>query len=287
MIIDGKAIALKIRQQLAQEVAALKQRGVTPGLATILVGDDPASQTYVQQKIKTCQELGIASLHHPLPAAVSEQALLSLVQTLNHDPLIHGILVQLPLPPGLSQERVLLALAPAKDVDGLHPTNQGRMLQCKRWEDLVQARLPLPCTPYGIITLLQTINTPVAGAHAVVLGRSPLVGKPVALLLAALDATVTLCHSRTRDLSAVCQRADILIAAIGRPRTVTAEMVKPGAVVIDVGITRTASGLCGDVDFQSVQAKAGAITPVPGGVGPMTIAMLLTNTVEAAKRSTS
>lgn len=274
-IIDGKAVAARIRAEVKEKAAALSARGTTPGLAVILVGDDPASRIYVNGKKRACAELGLYSEEHALPASTSQAELVSLVERLNRDPKIHGILVQLPLPPGLDERAVLEAIDPRKDVDGLHPVNMGRLL----------AGLPgfVPCTPAGIMELIREAGTEVRGAECVVVGRSELVGKPVALLLLAAHGTVTICHSRTRDLGAVCRRADILVVAAGRPGLVTAGMIKPGATVIDVGTSRLPDGrLAGDVDFAAASAVAGAITPVPGGVGPMTIAMLMRNTVQAA-----
>jgi methylenetetrahydrofolate dehydrogenase (NADP+) / methenyltetrahydrofolate cyclohydrolase len=279
-IIDGKAIAARMRRELAEQVAEFqRQSGVTPHLAAVLVGDDPASAVYVRNKQRACEQAGLKSSLHNLPADTPEQDLLDLVGRLNDDESVHGILVQLPLPKHIDPTRVLDAVSPCKDVDAFHPENVGRIVQGR-------PRF-LPCTPHGIQQLLIDSQTPVAGAHAVIVGRSEIVGKPMALLLMqkgeAADATVTVCHSRTQDLPAICRTADILIAAIGRANFVTADMVKPGAVVIDVGINRVDDKLVGDVDFESVRNVASAITPVPGGVGPMTIAMLLKNTLTAAR----
>ena len=279
-IIDGNAIARELRVGLIRRVAALAARGVRPGLAVLQVGNHPASKIYVRNKMKACGEVGLYSEHIELPADADESTLLERIRTLNRDSRIHGILVQLPLPTGLSAERVLDALAPAKDVDGFHPINMG----------LLAAGSPrfVPCTPLGVMKLIEHEEIGVQGRHAVVVGRSNIVGKPVALLLLQKGATVTICNSRTPDLGAMTSQADILVVAAGRPRLVTAGMVKPGAVVIDVGITRLADGrLAGDVDFQSMLGTASCITPVPGGVGPMTIAMLLENTVMSAERASA
>ncbi|MEK7448990.1 MAG: bifunctional methylenetetrahydrofolate dehydrogenase/methenyltetrahydrofolate cyclohydrolase FolD [Planctomycetota bacterium] len=283
-LISGKDISKQIKNEVQQEVARLKTQGLTPGLATILVGEDEASKVYIGQKTKTCEQLGIASFHHKLPIQATETELLNLVNKLNHDPKVHGILCQLPLPPHLNADKILLAISPDKDVDGFHLLNMGKLLSKKNMKEIEAEGMYLPCTPHGIIELLKRTKTPMSGAEAVVVGRSNIVGKPVALLLMAENATVTICHSGTRNLPEVVRRADILIAAIGKPKFITAEMVKPGAVVIDVGVNRLPEGLCGDVDFESVKAKAKAITPVPGGVGPMTIAMLMVNTLKAAKK---
>jgi len=279
-IIDGNAIARELRAGLIRRVAALAAMGVRPGLAVLQVGNHPASKIYVRNKMKACGEVGLYSEHIELPADADEWTLLERIRTLNRDSRIHGILVQLPLPTGLSAERVLDALAPAKDVDGFHPINMG----------LLAAGSPrfVPCTPLGVMKLIEHEEIGVQGRHAVVVGRSNIVGKPMALLLLQKGATVTICNSRTPDLGAMTSQADILVVAAGRPRLVTAGMVKPGAVVIDVGINRLADGkLAGDVDFQSMLGTASRITPVPGGVGPMTIAMLLENTVMSAERASA
>jgi len=279
-IIDGNAIARELRAGLIRRVAALAAKGVRPGLAVLQAGNHPASKVYVRNKMKACGEVGLYSEHIELPADADESTLLERIRTLNRDSRIHGILVQLPLPTGLSAERVLDALAPAKDVDGFHPTNMG----------LLAAGSPrfVPCTPLGVMKLIEHEEIGVQGRHAVVVGRSNIVGKPMALLLLQKDATVTICNSRTPVLGAMTSQADILVVAAGRPKLVTAGMVKPGAVVIDVGINRLADGkLVGDVDFQSVLGTASCITPVPGGVGPMTIAMLLENTVMSAERASA
>ena len=289
-IISGTEIAKQIRQELTQEIAQLKDKhNLVPGLATVIVGDDPASQVYVGSKVKTCQALGIYSERHDLPVETSEQTLLTLIDRLNKDPKIHGILVQLPLPKHINESNVLIAIDPKKDVDGFHPVNVGKLM--------IGEPDYLPCTPHGIQELLLRSGIETEGAEVVIVGRSNIVGKPVANLLlqkkAGANATVTVCHTRTRDLASHTRRADILIvAAGGKPKAITAVMVKDGAVIIDVGVHRigkTAEGksiLCGDVDFESVKEKAKAITPVPGGVGPMTIVMLMTNTVKAAKLAT-
>jgi methylenetetrahydrofolate dehydrogenase (NADP+) / methenyltetrahydrofolate cyclohydrolase len=273
-VIDGKAVAAGVRERVAAEVAELP---VKPGLATVLVGDDPASAIYVRRKREACEEVGIASFHHEPGAGVSFEGLAELLGVLNDDERVHGILLQLPLPDHLDDEELTKRIDPAKDVDGLTPVNAGLLAQ--GGDGLV------PCTPAGVMELLRHSGAELTGARAVVVGRSKLVGRPLAALLLGADATVTHCHSRTRDLAAVCREADVLVAAVGSPRLVTAHMVGEGATVIDVGTNRTGDGLVGDVDFEAVREKARAITPVPGGVGPMTIAMLLSNTVEAARRS--
>jgi methylenetetrahydrofolate dehydrogenase (NADP+) / methenyltetrahydrofolate cyclohydrolase len=279
-IIDGKAVAARIREQVAEDVAQLvSERGSPPGLATVLVGADPASQIYVAGKHRACAEAGIASVGFELPEHTSQEELAAVVSELNADPAVSGIIVQLPLPGHLDAARATSAVDPAKDVDGLTPTNAGLLVQGR--DGLVSA------TPLGVIELLRRYDTPLEGAHAVVVGRSDLVGKPVASLLLAENATVTVCHSRTRGLEQLCLSADVLIAAVGRPRLVTGEMVREGATVIDVGMNRTDDGLVGDVDFEAAAERARAITPVPGGVGPMTIAMLLRNTVKAARAARS
>jgi methylenetetrahydrofolate dehydrogenase (NADP+) / methenyltetrahydrofolate cyclohydrolase len=271
-VIDGKAVAQRVRERVAAEVEALEVR---PGLATILVGEDPASATYVRMKREDSAQVGIESFHHEPGADASQEELAALINALNEDERVHGILLQLPLPAHLDQDPLISSIDPAKDVDGLTPTSAGL---------LAQGRAALvPCTPAGVMELLAEAGVELEGARAVVLGRSILVGKPVAQLLVAADATVTQCHSRTRDLAAVCRQADVLVAAVGSPRLVTADMVREDATVIDVGTNRTAAGLVGDVDFEGVREVAGAITPVPGGVGPMTRAMLLANTLKAAR----
>jgi methylenetetrahydrofolate dehydrogenase (NADP+)/methenyltetrahydrofolate cyclohydrolase len=271
-IIDGKAVAAQVRERVRAEVAELEPK---PGLATILVGDDPASHVYVRNKRRACEEVGIRSIHHELDASVPEPELADLIARLGEDDSVSGILLQLPVPGHIDADAMIELIDPRKDVDGLTTTNAGLLVQGH--EGLVS------CTPAGVMELLHSEEVELRGAEAVVIGRSQLVGRPLASLLLARDATVTMCHSRTRHLADVCNRADVLIAAVGRPHLVTAEMVREGAVVIDVGINRTDDGLVGDVDFDAVREKAAAITPVPGGVGPMTIAMLLVNTVKAAR----
>ncbi|MCE2968979.1 MAG: bifunctional methylenetetrahydrofolate dehydrogenase/methenyltetrahydrofolate cyclohydrolase FolD [Burkholderiales bacterium] len=277
-IIDGKALAARVRAELKARIAVLAERGQRPGLAVVLVGDDPASAIYVRNKIAACEEVGIRSWCDRLGAGTSQETLLARIAQLNADVAVHGILVQLPLPKPLDAQRVLESISFAKDVDGLHATNAGLTLMGRPHFR--------SCTPYGVMKMLETTGVPPRGAHAVVLGRSNMVGKPMAMLLLAADATVTICHSGTRDLPSITRQADILVAAVGRRNLVTADMVKPGAVVIDVGTNKTPEGkLAGDVDFAAVREVAGWISLVPGGVGPMTIAMLLTNTVEAAERA--
>jgi len=281
-IIDGKKIAAELRQKLKEEVAALAKKGITPGLATVLVGEDPASQVYVRMKEKACAEIGIMSRGIRPPADIPQDELIEQLEELNGDPAIHGILVQLPLPKHLDTQEVLQHVSPEKDVDGFHPLNLGKLLSAKYWEELPRF---VPCTPAGVIHLIDSTGMEIEGKNAVVVGRSIIVGKPVAMLLLARQATVTICHSRTRDLPAVTREADILVVAAGVPRLVKGEMVKPGAVVIDVGVNRLEEGLIGDVDFESAKEVAGYLTPVPGGVGPMTITMLLQNTVKSARAS--
>ncbi len=277
-IIDGKALAAELRASLRPAVAALAARGAQPGLAAILAGDDPASRVYLRNKVRACEETGVRSELHQFPAGVTERALLECVAALNRDPRVHGILVQLPLPAHIDAERVLAAVAAVKDVDGFHAENLGALLR--------GAPRYVPCTPAGVLRLLDHAAVPLAGRHAVVIGRSNIVGKPLALLLLQRDATVTICHSRTAGLAELARRADVLVAAAGRPRMIGREMVKPGACVIDVGTSRGADGkLSGDVDFAGVKDVAGWITPVPGGVGPMTVAMLISNTVRATELS--
>ncbi len=279
-IIDGKAIATKMRQAIATDAEALKARGTTPGLAVVLVGEDPASRVYVSMKEKACSQAGIFSDEHKLPAATTEAQLLALIDELNRDERIDGILVQLPLPDHIDESKVLEAISPAKDVDGFHPYNVGRLVT---GNPLFQ-----PCTPYGVMKMLEYSGVDLAGKEVVVVGRSNIVGKPVALMCLAKHATVTLCHSRTRDLAEQVRRADVVIAAVGRPEMIKGDWIKKGAVVIDVGVNRVGEKkLVGDVEFESAKEQASAITPVPGGVGPMTITMLLYNTVESAKRRAS
>lgn len=283
-ILDGKALADRLRGEFAARAQALKARGIEPCLAVILVGGNPASAVYVRNKVAACEAAGIKSLRFDYPVSVSQDEVLGQIAALNADPSVHGILVQLPLPPQFDEREVLEAIAVAKDVDGFHAEHVGRLsqgLECF-----------IPCTPHGVMKMLEAEKVPLAGAEAVIIGRSNIVGKPMAMLLINAGATVTVCHSKTRDLAEHTCRADILVAAVGKPRFVTADMVKPGAVVIDVGINRIGFGpdsgkLCGDVDFASVSETAGLITPVPGGVGPMTITMLLGNTLDSAERTGS
>lgn len=276
-IIDGNALSKQLRLGVAQRAAALRERGITPGLAVVLVGDNPASQVYVRNKVKACQDNGVYSVLDKHPDTLSEADLLARVDALNNDPAIHGILVQLPLPAHINAQKVIEAIAPAKDVDGFHVASAGALMvgQPGFW----------PCTPYGCMKMLESIGCDLRGKHAVVIGRSNIVGKPMALMLLQKNATVTICHSSTADLKAMTLQADVIVAAVGKRNVLTADMVKPGAIVIDVGMNRDDSGkLCGDVDFVDVSQVAGYITPVPGGVGPMTITMLLVNTLEAAER---
>lgn len=287
-IIDGKQVAADMRAELKAEVGELKTQGIVPGLGVILVGDDPASRSYVTAKERACEEMGIYSDDNRLPAEATQEELMALVEKMNNDPKINGILVQLPLPKGLNEAEVLLAIDPDKDVDGFHPTNVGKMV--------VGEKAFLPCTPHGVIQLLLRSEVKIEGAEVVIVGRSNIVGKPLANMLIQKNekgnATVTVCHTRTKDLAFHTKQADIVIAAAGRPNTITADMVKEGVVVIDVGVNRVEDAtkkkgyrLAGDVDFEAVKEKASFITPVPGGVGPMTITMLLYNTVESAKRA--
>ncbi len=276
-IIDGNALSQKLRADVKSRTSALKAKGITPGLAVILVGDNPASQVYVRNKVKACHDSGLHSVLENHPATLTEPALLARIEALNRDPSIHGILVQLPLPEHIDSQKVIEAIAPAKDVDGFHIASAGALM----------TGMPgfWPCTPYGCMKMLESIDCDLKGKHAVVLGRSNIVGKPMALMLLQKNATVTICHSATRDLKAQTLQADVIVAAVGKRNLLTADMVKPGAVVLDVGMNRNDEGkLCGDVDFAGVSQVAGYITPVPGGVGPMTITMLLVNTLEAAER---
>jgi len=275
-IIDGKAIAASIRQKMVDEVAQLKKEGIVPGLAVVIVGEDPASKVYVGQKEKGCVQVGIYSEKHDLPEDASEEELLNLIARLNKDDKINGILVQLPLPKQIDEKKVLYAIDSVKDVDGFHPENIGKLVI---GEDTF-----LPCTPHGIMVLLEHSGIDLKGKEAVVVGRSNIVGKPISLMLLSKSATVTICHSKTKDLSFHTRRADVVIAAVGRPEMIKGDMLKEGAVVIDVGVNRLENGkLAGDVEFESASKKAFAITPVPGGVGPMTITMLLKNTIKAAR----
>jgi methylenetetrahydrofolate dehydrogenase (NADP+)/methenyltetrahydrofolate cyclohydrolase len=280
--IDGNALSRQLRTEVAERALSLKARGVTPGLAVVLVGDNPASQVYVRNKVKACHDAGLHSVLEQYPADLSEAELLARVDALNNDPAIHGILVQLPLPAHIDAQKVIEAISPAKDVDGFHIASAGALM----------TGMPgfWPCTPYGCMKMLESLNDgegyDLKGKHAVVIGRSNIVGKPMALMLLARNATVTICHSATQNLKAQTLQADVIVAAVGKRNVLTADMVKPGAVVIDVGMNRNDEGkLCGDVDFEGVKNVAGWITPVPGGVGPMTITMLLVNTLEAAERA--
>lgn len=275
-IIDGKQVAARCREELKRQIAALRARGIIPGLAVILIGEDPASQVYVRNKHRACEELGIHSEQYTLPADTNRQTLLDLITELNGREEIDGILVQLPLPGHLDEKEILSAIDPAKDVDSFHPQNVGRLV--------IGDYFFAPCTPSGILTLIDSAGVDLTGKECVVIGRSNIVGKPMALMLLHRNATVTVCHSKTRELPSVTRRADVLISAVGKAGFVTADMVKPGAVVIDVGMNRNQAGkLCGDVDFESVSRVAGYLTPVPGGVGPMTITMLLRSTVLSAQ----
>lgn len=274
--IDGKAVAAQVRAQVARDVAALKARGVQPGMAVVLVGDDPASKIYVNNKKKACAETGIYSEEHILPAETTQAELLALIERLNADEKIHGILVQSPLPGHLDEKLVVEHIDPRKDVDAFHAYNVGRIM--------IGDYTFLPCTPAGVIELIRSTGVAIEGKSCVVVGRSNIVGKPMAMLLLHCNGTVTICHSRTKNLAEICRGADILVAAVGRAKIISADMVKPGAVVIDVGMNRDENGrLCGDVDFDAVEPVASYITPVPGGVGPMTIAMLMKNAVRAAE----
>jgi methylenetetrahydrofolate dehydrogenase (NADP+)/methenyltetrahydrofolate cyclohydrolase len=277
-ILDGNALSAKLREQLAERAAACKAKGVTPCLAVILVGEDPASQVYVRNKVNGCEKTGIRSIKDVYAPDVDPKVVLDRIAELNADPNVHGILVQLPLPRHFNADAVLEAISPEKDVDGFHAENVGALMQGN-------PRF-IPCTPYGVMKMLESENVPLKGAEAVIVGRSNIVGKPMSMLLLAKSCTVTVCHSQSKDLKFHTKRADILVAAVGRAKMITGDMVKPGAVVIDVGINRLPDGkLCGDVDFESAKEVAGVITPVPGGVGPMTITMLLTNTLESAERT--
>jgi len=275
--IDGNALSQKLRAEVTLRTTALKAKGITPGLAVILVGENPASQVYVRNKVKACEDSGLHSILEKHPASLTEAALLNRIKALNQDTSIHGILVQLPLPEHIDAQKVIEAISPAKDVDGFHIASAGALM----------TGMPgfWPCTPYGCMKMLESIGYELKGKHAVVIGRSNIVGKPMALMLLQKNATVTICHSATQDLKAITLQADVIVAAVGKRNILTADMVKPGAVVLDVGMNRNEEGkLCGDVDFAGVEQVAGFITPVPGGVGPMTITMLLVNTLEAAER---
>ena len=275
--IDGNALSQKLRAEVTLRTTALKAKGITPGLAVILVGENPASQVYVRNKVKACEDCGLHSILEKHPASLTEAALLNRIDALNQDTSIHGILVQLPLPGHIDAQKVIEAISPAKDVDGFHIASAGALM----------TGIPgfWPCTPYGCMKMLESIGYELKGKHAVVIGRSNIVGKPMALMLLQKNATVTICHSATQNLKAITLQADVIVAAVGKRNILTADMVKPGAVVLDVGMNRNEEGkLCGDVDFAGVEQVAGYITPVPGGVGPMTITMLLVNTLEAAER---
>ncbi|MEO5797597.1 MAG: bifunctional methylenetetrahydrofolate dehydrogenase/methenyltetrahydrofolate cyclohydrolase FolD [Rhodoferax sp.] len=279
-LIDGIALSRTLRLDVAARATALKAQGITPGLAVVLVGENPASQVYVRNKVKACADAGLHSVLEQYPADLSEAELLKRIAFLNADPAIHGILVQLPLPAHIDAQKVIEAIAPLKDVDGFHIASAGALM--------TGTSSFLPCTPYGCMKMLESIGYDLRGKHAVVIGRSNIVGKPMALLLLQKNATVTICHSATADLKAMTLQADVIVAAVGKRNVLTADMVKPGAVVLDVGMNRTPDGkLCGDVDFDGVKEVASFITPVPGGVGPMTITMLLVNTLEAAERASS
>ena len=276
-LIDGNALSKQLRADVGARVTALKAMGITPGLAVILVGDNPASQVYVRNKVKACEDTGMHSVLETWPATMTESELLARVHAMNHDASIHGILVQLPLPAHINAQKVIEAISPAKDVDGFHIASAGALM----------TGLPgfWPCTPYGCMKMLESIGYDLKGKHAVVIGRSNIVGKPMAMMLLQQNATVTICHSGTRDLKAMTLQADVIVAAVGKRNVLTADMVKPGAVVLDVGMNRNEEGkLCGDVDFAGVREVASHITPVPGGVGPMTITMLMVNTLESAER---
>lgn len=275
-VIDGKMVATRIKENLKKEVEDMIKSGITPGLAVIIVGNNPASRVYVNNKKKACSEVGIRSYEYALPETVTEEELLSLIDELNNNNEVNGILCQLPLPKHISEEKIINAISPMKDADCFHPVNVGRLM--------IGKPIFQPCTPYGVIELIKEAGIDIAGKECVVLGRSNIVGKPQAIMLLSQNGTVTVCHSKTKNLKEVCKRADVLVAAIGKAKFIDASYIKEGAVVIDVGINRDENGkLCGDVDFNSVFEVAGAITPVPGGVGPMTIAMLMKNTVMAAK----
>jgi methylenetetrahydrofolate dehydrogenase (NADP+) / methenyltetrahydrofolate cyclohydrolase len=277
-LIDGNALSQQLRTQVSERVARLKSKGITPGLAVVLVGDNPASQVYVRNKVKACEDTGMHSVLERYSASMTEAELLARVEALNQDPAIHGILVQLPLPDHIDANKVIEGISPLKDVDGFHVGSAGALMvgQPGFW----------PCTPYGCMKMLESIGYNLRGKHAVVIGRSNIVGKPMALMLLQQDATVTVCHSRTANLKDITLQADVIVAAVGKRNVLTADMVKPGAVVLDVGMNRNDEGkLCGDVDFDGVKDVAGYITPVPGGVGPMTITMLMVNTLESAERA--
>lgn len=282
ILIDGKKISNDKRAQIRERAAQIKaETGKVPGLATILVGEDPASRVYIKSKIKACEDAGIRSMHHGMPAGSSKEEIISLINELNANPEVDGILVQLPLPDNTMADECINAISPLKDVDGLHPYNAGLLNLSKSWDEIIKKNILVSCTPLGVIHMLKVSGIETKGKTAVVIGRSNLVGKPLSMLLLANDATVIMAHSKTRNLKEVCKNADIVVAAIGKPNFVTKDFIKEGAAVIDVGINRTPQGLCGDVDFENVKNMDIAITPVPGGVGPMTITMLLENTLKA------
>jgi len=284
-ILYGKDIRKSIFEELAPKIVDLKKSDIVPGLATVLVGEDSASKVYVANKIKACKENGLASFNFNLPENTQETDLIGKIRELNEDKKVHGILVQLPLPEHINYYNVIGKICPSKDVDGLHPVSQGKLMRCKKKSEIDNSDLFVSCTPSGIMEMLLRNNIKVSGKNAVIIGRSTLVGKPLAMLLMASDATVTVCHSKTADLKAKCSQADILIAAAGRPKIVKSDMVKEGAVVVDVGINRVEGKIMGDVDFEEVRKRASAITPVPGGVGLLTVAMLISNTVKAAENT--
>ncbi len=282
ILIDGKKISNEKRAEIKERTEKIKKEtGKTPGLATILVGEDPASQVYIKSKIKACENAGIKSMHHGMPADSSKEDIITLIKKLNDDPEVDGILLQLPLPDNSMAQDCINAISPLKDVDGLHPFNAGLLNLSKNWDEIIKKNILVSCTPLGVIHMLKVSGIEMEGKTAVVIGRSNLVGKPLSMLLLANNATVIMAHSRTKNLSTICKNADIVVAAIGKPKFVNKDFIKDGATVIDVGINRTEQGLCGDVDFDSVKDMNIAITPVPGGVGPMTITMLLENTLKA------
>lgn len=282
ILIDGKKISNEKRAEIKERTEKIKKEtGKTPGLATILVGEDPASQVYIKSKIKACENAGIKSMHHGMPADSSKEDIITLIKKLNDDPEVDGILLQLPLPDNSMAQDCINAISPLKDVDGLHPYNAGLLNLSKNWDEIIKKNILVSCTPLGVIHMLKVSGIEMEGKTAVVIGRSNLVGKPLSMLLLANNATVIMAHSRTKNLSTICKNADIVVAAIGKPKFVNKDFIKDGATVIDVGINRTEQGLCGDVDFDSVKDMNIAITPVPGGVGPMTITMLLENTLKA------
>lgn len=285
-IIDGKIISQEIREEVKAQADKLKkERGITPGLAFILVGNNPASEVYVKNKAKACGSLGYYSVTEKMSEDTPQEKVLAKIEEFNHDTKIHGILVQMPLPKHINEYKIIEAVDPSKDVDALHPYNIGKYCEAKSWHEIMEEKLLLPCTPYGIIILLERCGIEISGKKAVVVGRSNLGGKPAAMLLLSKNATVTMAHSRTENLQEVCREADILVAVIGKPNFITKEFIKPDATVLDVGINRTEKGMCGDVDFENVKEVAGWITPVPGGVGAMTITMLMKNTLMAAERT--